>query len=466
MKGEKNDKKKNDITQERASYVDENKNFMDGQFTFNFPKRNEEEFGTDLFIIGLKNFGKLKERIILSTINNFLLSIFNNDLEIIVQNFRLNAGNLKDVLDKLDSSDMNKTERSLFDSTLRYYDVITNENTLSFKLDNRFEKYDFIERPEDGLLRILNHEPANRTILQTRQAGMKIYDRNRISGNINFSGIFQATGEKFNAFLKDMENANHDRWSPDRFNGATKKTAENLLSDLLQWYKQVVKESYEQESEKEIEAFGVNDLLPIQDNNQEGKNKKDSGIRNKISNISISKRKDTIQIKDGDKEGERLENIIDLVENGPGNSSGSGSNRHGKSGGENPSNHNGVGEDYGEYGGEGSETVGEAKKLIERFNAIRLKIIDIDSSKGLYRIVCIPTKSMKKMMVELKYVGADGKSYSIKLLNVSSSSIQTELVNNNLQISSVKKNQNFNIDFETKSNLRMKMEAYVYEIKG
>ncbi|HLR66908.1 MAG TPA: hypothetical protein VK105_07200 [Virgibacillus sp.] len=460
-------KKNNEITQERASYVDDKEDFIDGQFTFNYPHRAISDFGTDLFIIGLKDIKKWEDKIILSTLNNFLLSIFNNDLKIRVADTELNSKNLKKTLDELKKLGLNTEEKATFENTLRYYDVITNENALTFNLDNRFDKYPFIDNSEDGILTILDHEPANRMVLQTREAGMKIYERNRISGNINFSGVFQATGKEFNAFLKDMENANHDKWSPDRLHGSDKKDAENLLTDLLQWYKQIVKENYETKSTGEVGAFGVNDLLPVQTKDDAEEEKKDSGIRNKIQEISISRKEPTIPFKDGDSEEGQLTEVIDQTENGPGNSSGKGSNQQGQSGGDSPDPHYGGGPDHGEYGGQGENTSNESQKLVGPSRAFRLKVIEIDSTEGKYRILAFPKKSMKKIKIELKYVGADGKSYNIKLLNAESDTTLPSIINNTtIQLESIKKNKNFNIDFNTKSNLRMKMEALIYEVKS
>src|SRR5699024_7931035 len=188
------------------------KTYLDRQYTFNYPERRKDEYGTDLFIIGLKQFDDWEIKILLSAINNFLVSLYKDELEIIIHNRVLNVNTLSGIIEELKEIKLSRSDNVEFENTLRYYDVLINENTMKFNLDERFEKYDFIKSLEDGYLLLLDHDPANRKVLQTREAGMKIYERNRINGKINFSGVFQAVGNKFNAFLKDMENANHNIW--------------------------------------------------------------------------------------------------------------------------------------------------------------------------------------------------------------------------------------------------------------
>ncbi len=457
------------ITQERATYFEEGKNFIPNQLVFETAEREENQFGTDIYILGLKQFEESwTERILLSIVNSFLISIMNNELEVMIDDKIINHSTLATRMEELKELNLKGDEKALFNSTLNYYDVMTNPNSIKRHLDSRFKKYPFWEKPEDATLYLLQHEPANRTVLQTRKVGMKIYERNRISGNINFTGVFQATGDKLDAFLKDMENANHNTWSIDRMTGKDRKLAEMLLSDLLRWYKDEAKRAYEVTGETNIEAFGVSDLLPLNEGNNDNDEKKDSGIKNKIENIKIKKktRKSDLTAGNGDDEDKFLERTLEEAGIGHGDESGQNA-RGGKNGG-GQGGHHGLGDNKGNKGEDsvGDRAVITKEKRVASSDSLSVKILSLNPSEGKYRIVGKANKKAKLLEFALKSVGADGKVYSIKILNSNSQTLSVTHTSNAIKIHNIKKGERINIDFVIKSKLRMKMEGTVYEIKG
>ncbi|MFW5446431.1 hypothetical protein ACN7UQ_09760 [Aerococcus urinaeequi] len=457
------------ITQERATYFEEGKNFIPNQLVFETAEREEDQFGTDIYILGLKQFEESwTERILLSIVDSFLISIMNNELEVMIDDKIINHSTLATRMEELKELNLKGDEKAVFNSTLNYYDVMTNPNSIKRHLDSRFKEYPFCEKPEDATLYLLQHEPANRTVLQTRKVGMKIYERNRISGNINFTGVFQATGNKLDAFLKDMENANHNTWSIDRMTGKDRKLAEKLLSDLLRWYKDEAKGAYEVTGETNIEAFGVSDLLPLNEGNNDKNDKKDSGIKNKIENIKIKKktRKSDLTAGNGDDEDKFLERTLEEAGIGHGDESGQNA-RGGKNGG-GQGGHHGLGDNKGNKGEDsvGDRAVITKEKRVASSGSLSVKILSLNPSEGKYRIVGKANKKAKLLEVALKSVGADGKVYSIKILNSNSQTLSVTHTSNAIKIHNIKKGERINIDFVIKSKLRMKMEGTVYEIKG
>lgn len=454
------------ITQERLSYISNDNT----QITFEDYGRKQGEYGTDLFVIGLKKFENLYLEILLSSINNFLLSIKKGDLEIIVNEERLNSETLDSIIDKLSKSKLRGNSKIEFNKTKNFYDVLTNENSLKFELDDELvQKYDFIDNNHDAVLYLLEHENANRSILQTRNAGMKIYERKGINGNINFTGIFQATGDKLNEFLKDMENANHDTWSPDRKEGKEKRVAEKFLVDLYRWYKSKVSESFETSSEDEVEAFGVSSFLPLDSEQAESKKYKESGINNSINKIEIKRNSNKKQMMDGDKEEDLISKIIQTVETGEGDSSGSGSDRTGGTGGNTPGNQGSYGDGENGDKGEsdsGSKKVAEGMKMNGKINSIKFKIIEENSVIGKYKIVGKCKKRYKKIAIDIKYVGGDGKAYYLKLMKAHSLKHQTTISQNKIIIENIQKDEYININFQINSKLKTKMEGIIYEIES
>ena len=222
------------VTQERALYKEEQYKHISGQIDFNFKSRDLSQYGTDLFILGFRDTeDDWEKRILLSAVNNFLVSILENKLIVRVNNARLNSDNISEVIRELEELKKSPDEKIIFKNTLNYYDALTNENRLEFELDNRFLAYPFVESKSDGKLILLKREDANRAILQTRISGMKIYDRRNVSGNILFTGVFRATGIGLDKFLKSLENTNHTDWSSDQASKEDRKVAKKLLKDLL-----------------------------------------------------------------------------------------------------------------------------------------------------------------------------------------------------------------------------------------
>lgn len=458
------------ITQERATFFEEGMNHIPNQINSVQGTRKSDEFGTDVYVLGVKQFDEdWADRIRLSVINNFLVSIFNNQLEVSIDNLVINSETLNETMEYLNDLKLSRHEIEEFRNSQNFYDVLTNPERLEFNLDDRFMKYDFIETINDATLFLLQHEPANRTVLQTRKAGMKIYERNRISGNINFSGVFQVTGDKFSSFLRDMENANHNTWSIDRLTGANRRDAEKLLQDLLHFYKEKVKDSYELDSENEIDAFGVSDLLPLQEKNDGSQtDSDDSGVKNTLKNITITKKdsKKHLRSDDGDKDDKFLEKDLGEAGVGEGDGGGFGGGSDGKGGGiDTPTS---SGEERGNRGDDPDvdDRKSEKEVKIPSTDILSLKVIGIDPENGKYRIVGNVLKNKEKSEISFKYVGADGKAYSIELKEVSSNSQSVEMRRNSIRITNLSKDDNLNIDFTVNSKLRMKMEGTVYEIKN
>ena len=201
------DQNENDITQERGILKSSDGEYLKEQLTLSQKQREPNEYGTDIFLIGLKQLGNWKENIVRAILNNFLVSIFKNELEVEVYGELINSETVGQILENIDTNNLLQADRTEFIATQNYYKVLVSEEAMvSYLPEQMVDKYDFIDDVTDGTLYLLNVEPANRKILQTRKAGMKIYERGYVNSIINFTGIFQATGIKLNKFLKDLEN--------------------------------------------------------------------------------------------------------------------------------------------------------------------------------------------------------------------------------------------------------------------
>jgi len=461
---------KKDITQERGILKTTNDGYLQQQITFGQKERTAEEFGTDIFLIGLKQLGDWKERMIRAVLNNFLVSIFNKELEVIVYGELISADTLGKVFESVDAGNLRGAERTEFIATQNYYKVLTNPESIVVNLpDEMVEKYDFIHDTTDATLYLLDIEPSNRKILQTRKAGMKIYERGYIDSIINFTGIFQATGVQLNKFLKDLENANHDKWSVDRKQGSERRQAQDLLADLLHWFRDEVKSNYGFVTDDISDAIGVSDLLPIQDAGN-GQGSQDSGIKNKFKGAKIKETSSTSPLTDAEKEEEDLVSIAEELgrsEDDDG-TSGPGSDREGQGGGENPDNEFGFGNQSGnsELDEDSEETVVTQTKKPVGKSDVKLKIVGVDYSQGNYILVGRANKNIDKLSINLKSVGDNGSTYNVKILDSQSAIHETNTTTKEIVVNHINKGDKVNIHFSIADKLKLKMEVVMHEIKG
>lgn len=459
-----------DITQERGILKTSNDGYLESQLTFGQRKR-EREYGTDLFLIGLKQLGDWKEKIIRAILNNFLVSIYKEELEVSVYGETINSESLGKIIESIDTDKLLRSEKMEFAATQNYYKVLTSSESIVLNLpQDLVEKYAFIKDVKDATLYLLNIEQANRKVLQTRKAGMKIYERGYINSIINFTGIFQATGTKLNEFLKDLENANHDKWSVDRKQGNNRTEAQNLLTDLLRWFRSEVKSNYGVTTEEINDAIGVSDLLPIVDSDNDNKENKDSGIKNKFTGSKIKEPRKNTLINDGEKEEEDLRKALEDIgisdsENG---SVGPGSSREGKGGGNNPDNEFGTGGKDGDFEPDDKSdkrVVTEVQKPIGKGD-MNAKLIGLNYKAGKYKLVGKANKKFDKLAIHFKSVGDNGSTYKVKVLDSHSGLHDTTHTSKEIILNKINRNDLIDITFDIDTKLKLKMEVIINEIKN
>ncbi|MGQ7356244.1 hypothetical protein ACTGZM_04265 [Streptococcus suis] len=443
-----------DITQERAIYRDSELNYIPNQISFGFPERESTEYGTDLYIIGLREIDDDWEmRILLSSVNNFLVSILENKLVVRVNEKTLDKDSLVDIIELLDSFPMGLAEKKIFENTKNYLDALTHIDRKEFSLDNRFEKYKFIKSMEDGKLFLLKREPANRAILQTRLSGMKIYDRRSISGNINFTGVFRATGFEFDEFLRQLENTNHTDWSVDQAREKDRKVAKQLLKDLFDWFKESVKNSYEVAPEDIVDAFGLRDFLPLLSGSQGEEKVIDSGIKRSVETVELKRNNNKIQLtRDSDDQDSELEKLLTEV------------------GFEFNEGENGFGADKKKKRRNFKDKLNlfnsiRKEKLVESTNLFSLKIVAKDTSQGKYLLLIKPQKDMKNIELDLKYIGEDGGATKAVILEAQSGTNKVKLHHSNIRVSKMKKDTIASIEVKIETKLLVKMSGVIYEVK-
>ena len=464
-----------------ASYITQSRGrlFSDIEVPTRFTQ-NRQQYGTDLYVMGLKKIENWKEKIILAVLNNFLVALQYNKLEVIVDDETINELTLSDYLNSIKETlrigkyVLSTDERNTFYNTYSYYLALSSENKKIFTIPEEWiEEYSFIEDTNDATLYlVLDEEHPTRRVLQTRRSGMTIFERNRINGSIPFSGVFYATGRELNIFLKNLENVNHDNWSSDREDDSNRKKTEQFLKALYHWYKEKVEEGFGNEDGEAIKAFGLNELLPMMAPKDGDADKiEDSGITSRVSNVVIKEKASKPSVTDEASESKTLDRIMAEIELGDGDSTGSGSERKGEGGGNSADNQYGHGEDepgeQGEVDG-GDPSVSVKFTEVNNPDYLKMKIIDVDSDNGMYRLIGITTKRKTRLGFSFQSIGENGVAYNKTIKDISSKSENQVTLHGSKKFSveDLEVNKRFIVDFTIEEHMRVKMKGVTYELKG
>ena len=464
-----NDSNKDFITQSRGLLEDSL--YSDCEF---IEKRTEH--GTDLYILGLKNINHWEEQILLAVLNNFLVSIYNGLLEVVIGDFTIDK-NALDSLFKNIYKDMAVGAFKLkgrykleFIKTYSYFSTLNPDNHKEIYLpDEWIDKYSFINSVDDAKLYLIKDDiNATRNILQTRRSGMKIFEQNRVSGTIPFSGIFIATGNTLNEFLRKLENANHDKWSLDRASDSERYITNEFLKDLKGWYKLSVEQFFGNQSDESINAFGLNDLLPIVSKEEDTETYHEGGITRRVKSAKKSKMNQNSTRVDGDSEDKMIAKLASEIEIGEGNTSGGGTAKKSHDSGTKEDIPHGFGDEPGDKG----ETPGGEKVIAHRYREIdnpkflKLKVMEINAKNGEYRFISLSSIPKNKLAFEWYIVGENGSSYPCEIEACSSFSHTTLKDKRKIIVSNIQKDERIQVDFKVNTRGRVKMKGVIYEVKS
>lgn len=231
--------------------------------------KREKRTGTDVYIIGFLDEEDWIEEIITSIIDNFLLSIYENKLEVKVQNKNINKDSLPMLINKYKNTP---------GFAYNYYQVITSS-------DNNYENIPFEDLGSIDLY-ILFDNDLHRKVQMNRSNGMKIFDNKNYKAGLKFAGVCILRGDEINAFFREMENPQHNNWEEKRHEN--KKKALQLKRKLNKVIREKVIEYGMSSTSEEMDAVGISDILPDIIPKEENKKKRKETISDDID-VAFSK---------------------------------------------------------------------------------------------------------------------------------------------------------------------------------
>ena len=417
------------VSQNRGFYGKSKNNPFDNQFPM---IGNRTENGTDLIIIGVKEFENRDALIKLSILENFLLSIHTGTLEVKLEEEIINRSNLSIIIDNLLHLLTDDNINARIKHIKKYLSLLENNNSKKFYLDMKvFKKYSFIKDETDAELIVELTDSINSTksILRSRSSGMKI-DEPRIRGGVFVTGIFQAKGKDLNIFLRTLESASHNKWIADRA-VSDQKSAANFLRDLTKFQKDCINSLLDEDKREAIDAYGTSSILP--DDKIENEYDKDidqvDNINNKINNINIKMPKTPKIITDSSV---KTDEPVPVPESGGGNGG----------------------------GGKGTHA---NEKFSKELSDVQVHVIERDYENGKYTLKVSTSHHIKNLRIKLHVNGEDG-SYKLNINNLDSYNDNCSLINGDtIILNDVEPNKLISVDWATNYNYRIKLKAEVYE---
>ena len=407
---------------------------------FSLDNFKRTEIGTDLYILGFVKDDDWKNEMIKSVLSSYLLSIYNGDLEIIIENILINKTNLEDLVQEYAD-----------DLTKDYYQVLCSPNTVH-------KEKEFAGLGNITLDILIGKDLNKRKVLMARGNGMKIFDKNRISSTMQFAGICILKDRKVDEYFRSMETQQHDKWEPNRHDN--KKEAEKIIKELYKFIKDEIKDLGRNTILDEMDAVGASEYLPdeVIEVKTKEQNKKES-LLNKTSSVSSLKK---IEVITSNKEGTQ---IIDEANLNNGNINVEGEindngdlvarKKHNKSNKQTDFN---VYEYFGIPSNEGDSLLENPSKI----EPLSFRLFLYDKNNKEYKLSFVPKRSSCNSYIKIYLMGEQGSIPASVSTAYDSKKNKMSCKNNNIYIGDLIANQKYTIIYSIDNDELCSMEVSIH----
>ena len=407
---------------------------------FSLDNFKRTEIGTDLYILGFIKDDDWENEMIKSVLSSYLLSIYNGDLEIKIENVLISKMNLE-----------NLVQEYADDLTKGYYQVLCSPNTVH-------KEKEFAGLGNITLDILIGKDLNKRKVLMARGNGMKIFDKNRISSTMQFAGICVLKDKKVDEYFRSMETPQHDKWEADRH--SNKKEAEKTIKELNKFIKDEIKDLGRNTILDEMDAVGASEYLPddVVDVNTKEQNKKES-LLNKTSSVSSLKK---VNVMSSSKEGTQFideSNLDDGNVNTDGEMNSDGNLPARKKHNKTSKNKNfNVCEYFGIPSSEGDSLLKNPIKIEPL--SFRLFLYDKDNKQ--YKLSFIPKMSSLHSYIQIYLIGEQGSIPALVEMAYDSKKNKISCKKNKIYIGDLIANQKYTIIYSIDSDELCSMEVSIH----
>lgn len=245
--------------------------------------RKENEFGTDVYVIGFNCVEGWESDIITKVLDSFMVAVMRGDLEVIVGNTTVTRDTVKEIIYG-DAFQKGRTKTELKEIRAQYEllqrgDAVTVEE---LKIDGENTVTVYIKQ-------YTQQDEANATkhCVMVRYPYMKITNF-KTSTYLPFSALCIINDNELNRKLRDIENPQHTGWEIKRLNDfpeqkrSTKSLKKALETAVVELIKKVLRDS----SEESTDIEGAGEFLPSQDELGSGEGSSVDGEQVKIKAVT------------------------------------------------------------------------------------------------------------------------------------------------------------------------------------
>lgn len=394
------------------------------------------EPGTDLFIPAFSIKEKWEDEIVSEILENFLYSIYSEQLEVIVDKIVLNKHTMEGYIKKLP-----KTKHAA-----SFYGVIREDN------DNTDEVFEEIRKFYLGgnlRLRLLYKNDMNKKILVVRNSGMKIAEIARLPKGISYTGFLEIQGEKLNAFFREMENPQHNQWEPKRHRDP--ETAKKYKKEVEEWVKEMINSKIKEISGDEVD-IDVGEYFNSKENEKPdvSSDEKREGFFDSVKSMQIMQeneksRKRKVENIEGRSKNNMVSGIIDDEGDQIGYRHRSGSRSNAQ-----PTGRGGFSESNG------------PDKVYNDMGQVSVSVRIINKGNGINRMVFYTDDDISMGELEIVTVGENGKMLRLRVKNVKGVSGTAETADGRIKIHDIKAKEKNILEFSIhgNSNYALGVRAY------
>lgn len=398
--------------------------------------------GTDIYIAAFKQPTDWEKGIIVSVLENFILSIFSDKLSVKVNDKIINKNTLKDLINMYSDS---------LKFSYDYYQVLVSDKTVSKD----------IEISDIGTvnIKVLFDKNFKRRVLMSRGNGMKIYDQDRISASVYFAGVLSITDDRVNEVFRAMENPQHSAWEPDRC-GDKKRVYKKILQQLKRDIKTFIIAKGQGTIADEVDAEGIGEFLPDlsnQDNTSETNTQSES-LNYKTNSVKLDRKpiKNTINNSTGEQNENDSQDISDVLGSFDEEGTLSGyANGGGEHSGDRPPANSFI-----------EDEEGNANLTISRNIKIKnIRIMVINQLEKKYKMILTLEESVSKGYVIINLSGEQGtdKANVNKAVLIDTVNKNLKTRSNKIYFDNIMKSKKLIIEFNLEYTECCSLEAKVYE---
>ena len=366
--------------------------------------RNPNDFGTDIFIIGLRNTdnNKWKNEIVANVLSSFLVAIYKESLVVNVDDIEINKNNLSTIISSkvVDNKLKNKIQNEYY--LLGDYADIHKEYIKINGFDNDVVEVRVVKQVQ-GLM-------PTKAYTVVRYPFMQIFSK-ELGTILPFSAMTIIEDGKLCEYLINLENIQHTNWSTEDIDDSAEKAfANHVIKEINDKIKTIIGDVLSSSEGSSTDVAGASEFMPENPDDSAGDSQEDSntldGTKEIETVVKIGKRPKRQSRKDSNKDSD--DQNYETVDGSPIDGDETGL----------PDGHGGGGE-YPHVGDNptGIDPTGDGKMLKPIQLGGILPEYEFNPKTGIVIVYFTSTKNGKDAYLTLSYVDAANKTNDVEVLS-------------------------------------------------